>query len=374
VKVLGELANQLHFNVESQVRATDLGQAAVAMARRLGDPEALSDTLATWYQNSWRADNLDERLSVADELVGLGEKLGNSSIAAQGSLLRAYCLLELGEFCAMDEEIDRYQRYAEEIRIPSRLYWAPFVRTTRAIVSGRYAEAERWASAALDIGQRAKEVDALPLYLVQTARILHAQGRMTADWFRAGVALAPAYAWHWAPLSAHVVFAIDLGLEADARERYERLAAQDFRNVPADVGFLNTLGNLAYACCHFEDMRRARDLYPLLLPFKTRNLSHGYAYGCNGSGARYLGLLAVTLSRWGESAQHFEEAIAHNARMGARPFCALSQFEYARLLLARNAAGDRAKAAALLQTALATAIELGIAPQAAKAKAVLDAR
>jgi hypothetical protein len=52
--------------------------------------------------------------------------------------------------------------------------------------------------------------------------------------------------------------------------------------------------------------------------------------------------------------------MAMNARMDARTWLAHTQEQYASMLLARHQSGDRDKAAALLDAALATTRELGM--------------
>jgi DNA-binding NarL/FixJ family response regulator len=66
------------------------------------------------------------------------------------------------------------------------------------------------------------------------------------------------------------------------------------------------------------------------------------------------------MARWSEAEQHFAEALAMNARMGARPWLAHTQYQYAVMLLSRNQAGDPAKAVTLLHAALTTARALGM--------------
>lgn len=57
-----------------------------------------------------------------------------------------------------------------------------------------------------------------------------------------------------------------------------------------------------------------------------------------------------------------EHALAANARMGVRPFLVRTQYEYARMLLARNGRSeDRSRARALLTEAAAAAEEMGLA-------------
>ena len=85
--------------------------------------------------------------------------------------------------------------------------------------------------------------------------------------------------------------------------------------------------------------------------------------GFRGSVSRYLGLLATALERWDDAAGHFEEALALNERMGARPWLARTEDDYARMLLVRGRPGDDERARELRDQALATFSELGMVPQ-----------
>jgi hypothetical protein len=93
------------------------------------------------------------------------------------------------------------------------------------------------------------------------------------------------------------------------------------------------------------------------LPYAERNVvCHP---GCaTGSVSRYLGLLATLLGRFEDGSSHFEDALVLNARMGARPWLAHTQEDYARLLLERGEPGDREKAQTLLDAAVTTYREL----------------
>jgi tetratricopeptide (TPR) repeat protein len=117
---------------------------------------------------------------------------------------------------------------------------------------------------------------------------------------------------------------------------------------------------LVDVCTFLGDRTRAVNLYQLLLPYAGRNLVIGTAAACYGALSRYLGALATTLKRWDEAVQHFEDALAMNARMEARPWLAHTQYQYATMLLARDQAGDSEKARELLKAALLTARELGM--------------
>jgi len=81
-------------------------------------------------------------------------------------------------------------------------------------------------------------------------------------------------------------------------------------------------------------------------------------------------LLFSTTSGVEEAEGHFEEALEMNARMGAKPYLAHTQHEYARMLLARGNAGNREKAMSLLEEALAISRELGMESLEEKALAL----
>src|SRR4029434_203209 len=81
--------------------------------------------------------------------------------------------------------------------------------------------------------------------------------------------------------------------------------------------------------------------------------------GCSGAAGRYLGMLATLLGQFDDAAGHFDAALAMNERLGAPGLLAHTQLDYARMLIARGGAGDRERAASLLDAALATARGLG---------------
>jgi hypothetical protein len=72
------------------------------------------------------------------------------------------------------------------------------------------------------------------------------------------------------------------------------------------------------------------------------------------------------MGRRSAAVEHFEVALRMNAEMGARPWSAHTQYDYARALLRRGEPGDRAQVAELLMSAAATARELGMRSLAGK--------
>ena len=107
------------------------------------------------------------------------------------------------------------------------------------------------------------------------------------------------------------------------------------------------------------DLRRGEQLYELLLPHAELN-AVSYTQQPFGPVALRLGMLATMLGRWDEAEGHFETAIERCELLGARAIGARVLYEHARMLLARGAAGDEARAASLLDDAARLCEELGM--------------
>ena len=126
---------------------------------------------------------------------------------------------------------------------------------------------------------------------------------------------------------------------------------------------------LAETCVILGDTERAAPLYELLLPYASLNAVAVPELALDST-SRPLGVLATLLGRFEDAARHFEEALRMNERMGARPWLAHTQEEYARMLLGRASRGDRERAEELLSRAHAAYRELGMQSDASKAAAL----
>src|SRR5205823_8554020 len=126
---------------------------------------------------------------------------------------------------------------------------------------------------------------------------------------------------------------------------------------------------IAEAAWLLSDAPCAATSYDLLLPWGRFN-AVDQAEGMRGSIWRYLGLLAMLNQRTDEALSHFEDALAANERMGARPWLARTQEDYAHLLLASSESDNLARAHELLDRALRTYSELGMNADLARASAI----
>ena len=127
-----------------------------------------------------------------------------------------------------------------------------------------------------------------------------------------------------------------------------------------DSTLIQTLVWLADACALLGDRRRGERVAHHLAPFAGRNAVLGPGMLCTGSTSRALARLAALDRRNDDARRLFEDALALNGAMGARPWLAHTQYEYAQFLLAGSEHGDRDRASELLEEARSTADELGM--------------
>jgi DNA-binding SARP family transcriptional activator len=367
VRLLARLAGALRDQPSLEPRSS-LGREAVEIARRLGDPNTLGYALISLATATWGPE-VEEMLAIAEEASRLAEETGDAEQALQARWPQYVGWLTLGDPDRVAIAASEYQSLADELKQPSQQWYGAVLRSHWAFYHGEFSEAEQLMDEAMRLGRRAQSWDAGFSYRIELFARRRDQGRLEEieDLIRTSIDEYPGYRSFPCLLA---LLRCELGREDEARRTFEELAAEDFAWLPRDSEWLFCLSVLAEVAEHLNDRERAAVLHRLLLPYGRLNaLSAGEL--AVGSVARYLGILASTGSQWDDGARHFEDALAMNARMGARPWLAHTQRDYARMLLDRDAAGDREMAQLLLAKALATYEELGMPTPAASASALM---
>jgi tetratricopeptide (TPR) repeat protein len=103
-----------------------------------------------------------------------------------------------------------------------------------------------------------------------------------------------------------------------------------------------------------------------MLPFEALNVAN-IPEMIRGATTRYLAILAGVFGDEEESERRFRQALAMNRSLGAYPWLALTQADYAHTLLER---GRTQEARDLLDAAIATFDRLGMRTHAARAAAL----
>jgi tetratricopeptide (TPR) repeat protein len=150
-----------------------------------------------------------------------------------------------------------------------------------------------------------------------------------------------------------------LGATAEATTVLEELVRRDLSSWHFDSEWLFSITLLAETGAILGDREHAASLYDLLLPYGSLN-AVAPIEAALGSASRALGMLATVLGDFGHATRHYDDALQMNRSMGARPWVAHTEGDYARMLLARGESGDREHALELTRSSLESYRSLGM--------------
>ncbi len=366
VRLLARLAGgPLRDSTFAPERRRRLSAEALEIARRLDDPSTLAYALAGYISSNHSPEFTPEQVTLATELVAVATEAGELELAVEGYEHRAEARLELSDVTGARADLVEMAKLAARLRQPSQDWFVTEMRAHHALLDGRLVEAEVLIAEALDLGQKAESWSAAVSFGLQMYMLRKHQGRLAEieHDVRRSVIDYPTYPIWRCVLTNMTAM---LGEESESREGLEGLAEDGFSAIPLNEMWIGSMSFLAEAAALLDHRAGAEALYRLMLPYAGR-VAVATPEMSAGAVARSLGLLAMTLSRPDEAESHFEQAIATNERIGARPWLAYAQEEYARLLLAWGDAARSPRAEELLLQAATTFRELGMDGDAVRA-------
>ncbi|MGC2203912.1 MAG: hypothetical protein WA633_27670, partial [Stellaceae bacterium] len=331
-RMLSALGRAL-FSLGDLQRASALTAEAVIIARQCGDKGALYYALSrrniVAIGNPCPASSFPERRRLFDEERALIEESGGPEMVYGFVPFASY--LEMGDYAGFTASLIWFREYSSKHRISTYEYGLTSADAMRAILLGEFAEAERLANRALEVGREVQGELVTGVYGVQMFTIRREQGRLAevAPLFRRFLDENPRDA-AWRPGLA--VIASDLGFEEAARKAFREMAAAGFA-FPADAKRSLTLSYLAEVCTGLGDALEAERLYEQLLPYRDNAVLAPVATVCCGAAARYLGMLAGVMGEWSAAEEHFEAALEMDERLHAWPWLAHTKYEFASALL-----------------------------------------
>jgi tetratricopeptide (TPR) repeat protein len=350
-QVLACLALALYWAFDRRSRCIALSAESLAIAKRLGDPLIQLMCWASHRMATWTPDNVLERYAATTDALRLAAGVGNREMSLFAYGMHISDALEVGDFDTVKQDVAMYARTAEELRQPQYTWWSSGLHMMLALTEGRLADGEALSIDMLAKGQGARADDAARVFGMTQFSIRRDRGgleelaempEVTSEQFRA----FPIWRAGMALLFA------EIGRPIEAQQELNFLAADDFAGVPRDAAWLCCMSMLAETAVLLNDLPRAASLYDRMLGCRDSVVVLGFGFGTWGSLSRHLGVLATALSRWPEAAQHFEQALRVNARMGARPCLARTQIDYGAMLLMRGEDADLPRAQALVGAAL----------------------
>jgi DNA-binding SARP family transcriptional activator len=359
VRLLARLAGgPLRDSTADPDRRTSLSAQALEIARRIDDPSTLAYALEGYIASHHSPDFTPEQVDLAKELIQVALRAGEVERAVEGYEAHLGALIELGDVPAAYADLEAMTALAEGLRQPAQRWFVAAYRPLLALLEGRFAEAERLIGDARSVGERAQSWDALVASGLQLYVLRREQGRLdeVVELVRHSADEYPTYPI-WRCVLANML--AELGSTEEASGEFETLSTNGFSGLPFDEEWEISLCFLAETAARLGDQDRASTLYELLLPFADR-VAISYPEISVGPLSRFLGILASTTLRYDDAAGHFEDALAMNERIGARPWLAHTQDDYARMLLRRGEPGDAEQARSLLESARTAYRELGM--------------
>jgi len=355
--VLARLGHWLHTERPYPVRL-ELSDRSVDMARARGDRQTLATVL---LHRCWALDgpgDVGDALRVASEVVGIGTELGQPELTLEGLRIRLAAQFEKGDHPAALRTAVAMKELAATVRHPEFIRLAAMWDVTLASIEGRFAEAEEQAGELNGWLQRIGHPQAQLIFLAQTFSWRWLQGRAPEylSMFEALSASEPANL-AWRAVTAWCL------AEGGARDRAaDLLRGTTMDAAAADQNYLwwAVVVGFADAADLLGDRGLAEILYGLAAPYAGNNCTLGVA-SFFGAVDHWLGVLATVTGRFTEAIRHLDVALERHGAMGSRPLTALTQEAYAHALSMRKETADTERARTLMEVALRTADELGLA-------------
>jgi len=320
--------------------AGPLSAAALAMARRSGDPRAELETIAARHFVLSYPQAVDERTELAGRALELADAAPMGRL--WGLLWSAEIALQHGDTDRWDDVTEEIDRLAGRTGSPVARWHVARMRALRLAQTGDFAGADEQADIGRQIALRVGDISMLGMYFAFQIYLGLLCGTAQAV---AREALAMMERAPKLPLitisQAHVQFVI--GQRAAAESTIAPLRDLPER-MPLGPRWSGSLGSLGRLAVDLGDRDLAGRCYRALLPTAPWcGADGGGSPFSTGSNDNLLGHLAAAAGDPEAALAHFRRGIDVDLRLGARPTVALGRFGSALSLADLNRSPDRAR-------------------------------
>jgi tetratricopeptide (TPR) repeat protein len=311
-RLLAMQAAELMYSDEWE-RRIRLSDEALAIARQLDDPQALSTVLNMRFVTLLAPGTLSERQANCVEAVAAAERLHDPLIRFYAYHWRTYVCIEAGDILSARSWAKREQDIADRFRLPTTLWLRRADDANLAIVAGDLELADALATAALEIG-RSSEPDAMVCYAAQQAAIAFERDTLgeLVPLLEQAVRDNPGVPGFRALLALSLS---EAGRPEEAHKLLERAVASSLPDAPHDVAWLTVACAFAHVAAGLEDPAAAAVLYRALEPFSEQVAFP--AFGVWGPVGLFLGSLALVLRDPAGAEHHLQQAARIAIRAGA---------------------------------------------------------
>lgn len=342
-RLMARMAGEYMFvRDEREIREREeLVRESISLARRAGSKRDVAHLLRFGF-SLLSPDTSEECFDMANEILDLGGELDDPEFLYSGHLRRVTYFLEFGQASELFQGIDAMSAAARKVRHPVAMWGSAAVRAMYAIMRGDFETGEREAAEALEVGSEfpnALGANIMQSYLMRWERDVPAD---LLPILQIGGEQRPGIRDAWK--SAEVGLLARVGRTEEARSGLAELVDR-VASAPKNSLWLSLYSAFGMAVSLLDDVRGAEVAYDALLPYQER-VSHTPMGGpvlCWGAISLTLAQCARVLERWDDAIDHFEAALEMHARLGARPYLARTQLDFARALFESDRALDRAK-------------------------------
>ncbi|MEO6087288.1 MAG: helix-turn-helix transcriptional regulator, partial [Umezawaea sp.] len=340
-------------------RAEALSVRALAMAERSGDTEALHRAMSSRQVLMGRPADITEQLRLGARMIALGPP----EAALWGHLWRIDAALRLGSTAEVDTQLIELEALVDRLGWPLARWHLLRAQAARALLTGRFAEADRLSHAFGEVAARTEDVSAKAFYhgfRWQLTRWTGQLSELDPPEFLAGEGVPIIMAVH----GEHLLVS---GHRDRALLRLRQLAPL-IADLPVDGKWLGVVLLTGKLAAEFGDLETVAVAYDLAAPH--RSYYANTLTGISGSISRALGEFASALGRHDTALAHLRDATAMERRIGSLPSLAVTHLATARALVAASA--PAARAVEHLDDCLHLSRQLGMAPTTAAATALVE--
>lgn len=313
-------------------RAAELAAAALAEAEECGDPQAILEAIAARHLAISIPHSVSERLALGRRAIELASSSHQPIAALWGRLWRLDAAFQLGNMAEVDRGLAALDRVARE-RSSALARWHHLrYSAVRGALLGEFDAARLVNDAARDLAIRMGDFSMLGMdyaFRLELAFLRGSTEEIPPEWEDVIRFAPPMPLVRVAIPLTHAI----LGDVARARAEFE-----EFRHLlptfPVGVRWAGTVGQIAKAAVVLDDAEVCAQAYELFLPFADQYAGDGSGgIFSEGAVARLVGDFARVAGRPADALAHYRNGVSMNARIGARPFAALSRLGLAQALI-----------------------------------------
>ena len=347
-RLLALKAQELAWDPDVDRRRALAGE-AVALARKTNDSRTLGVVLRNAFFACWSTETLGLRVNLARELIESATDAQDPALMFWAQVVQFNVSLESAKLERAEAALDNIELAARELGQPILSWISTYNLAGWLLPRGQIKAAEQLAERAWQLGQEARDPNAILVYGSQLSylRIYQGRGDEVIAMLEQSVAAYPRIpAWRAGLAMAYCL----IGRRSEAAAIVEQAAVEGYEHIPRDQSRATALALYADAASQVKVPGAAATLYELIEPWNDQVIWTGAAI--YGHARMWLASLAAALG-WQERAdQLFAFACEFQEANGLLLWAAYANLRWAEALAnTGDAARSRDKAARALQLA-----------------------